>query len=143
MGRNKDGENRMIQTNTIGLKKPEKNEFIDISVLNENFDRIDQCFSLMEKSIVDKFLRKPIQGSLIIPVVGWIDELNGEYTKKIVVSLADAQPDKVATIMIDFASEEVAKDCGLASINETGSNSITFYAQKIPTKSIRCHYYLL
>lgn len=143
MGRNKDGENRMIQTNTIGLKKPEKNEFIDIGVLNENFDKIDQFFALMEKGIVDNFLRKPIQGSLTIPMVGWIDELNGEYTKKIVVSLTDSQPDKVATIMIDLASEEVAKNCGLASINETGLNSITFYAQKIPTKSIRCHYYLL
>ena len=40
MGRDKDGE-LMNVTENYGLKKPEKNEYISVDVINENIDAID------------------------------------------------------------------------------------------------------
>ena len=40
MGGNKDGE-IMKETTNYGFKKPEKNEYININVLNENMDKVD------------------------------------------------------------------------------------------------------
>ena len=40
VGRDKDGE-LMNVTENYGLKKPEKNEYISVDVINENIDAID------------------------------------------------------------------------------------------------------
>lgn len=142
MGRNKDGENRMIQTNTIGLKKPEKNEFIDVSVLNENFDKIDQCFSDVKEHVTSKLVEKPTQKKFIIPIVGWVDTI-GEYTKKITITVSGVVADNIATVILSHASEETARECELSYMNDTAQNSIILYAKKVPTRTMLAYYYLI
>ena len=49
MGGNKDGE-IMKETTNYGFKKPEKNEYININVLNENMDKVDLELDNLKKA---------------------------------------------------------------------------------------------
>ena len=50
MGADKDGEVIMQETTTIGLQKPEENEYIDLEILNANFDKIDEAIAEVSKN---------------------------------------------------------------------------------------------
>lgn len=49
MGGNKDGE-IMKETTNYGFKKPGKNEYININVLNENMDKVDLELDNLKKA---------------------------------------------------------------------------------------------
>nr|DAG02157.1 MAG TPA: hypothetical protein [Siphoviridae sp. ctdd214] len=136
MGADKDGEVIMQETTNIGLKKPEGNEYINVQILNDNFDIIDEAIAEVSKN-------KIIQKSLTIPNTGWTSEVTGSYTQKLVLSVEGITPSSIVNVTIGIESEEVAQDCGLSSTNESGEGTITFYAESVPTTAIQATYYVL
>lgn len=136
MGADKDGEVIMQETTTIGLQKPEANEYIDLEILNANFDKIDEAIAEVSKN-------KIVQKSLTIPNTGWTAETNGPYTQKLVLAVEGITPSSIVNVTIALASEEAAKDCGLASTNESGEGTITFYTESVPSAAIQATYYVL
>ncbi len=38
-----------MQTSHLGLTKPEYNEYVEVSVLNENFDKLDEAYGVLSK----------------------------------------------------------------------------------------------
>lgn len=136
MGADKDGEVIMQETTNIGLKKPEGNEYINVQILNDNFDKIDEVIAEVSKN-------KIIQKSLTIPNTGWTSETNGPYTQKLVLAVEGITVNTIVNVTIVLASEEVAQDCGLASTNESGEGTITFYAESVPSSAIQATYYTM
>lgn len=85
----------------------------------------------------------PIQKDLIIPAKGWVDEVNGNYTKKLVLDVPNIKVNMSIQIIIALESESIAQECGLASMNESGTGMITFYAESVPTQDIKATYYIV
>ena len=88
-------------------------------------------------------INKPTQKSLTIPNVGWVDEVHGNYLKKLVLSIEGITENMIVNLNIALESDEVAVDCGFASINESGNGTLTFYAESVPSASINATYYVL
>lgn len=105
----------------------------------EDMNRIEQNI----KELSDTTIQKPKQKQLTIPNTGWTAETNGPYTQKLVLSVEGITSSSIVNITINLASEEVAQDCGLASINESGEGTITFYAESVPSAAIQATYYIL
>lgn len=102
----------------------------------EDMNRIEQNIKeLSEKTIEQK--------SLTIPNTGWTAETNGPYTQKLVLPVEGITDSSIVNITINLVSEEVAQDCGLASINESGEGTVTFYAESVPSTAIQATYYVL
>ena len=88
-------------------------------------------------------INKPTQKSLTIPNTGWVDEVHGYYLKKLVLSVAGITESMIVNLSIALESDEVAVDCGFASINESGNGTLTFYAESVPGDNINATYYVL
>lgn len=136
MGSDKDGEIIMQETTNIALQKPESNEYINLEVLNGNFDKIDKAFGEIKNNHIT-------QKQLTIPTIGWTTEANGPYKQKLVLPVEGITASSIVNITINLVSEEVAQDCGLASTNESGDGTITFYAESVPSQEIQVTYYVL
>lgn len=126
----------MQETPNYKFKKPENDDFFNIEDLNANFDIIDEVIAEVSKN-------KIIPKSLTIPNTGWIAEVNGPYTQKLILSVEGITPSSIVNVTIALASEEVAQDCGLATTNESGEGTITFYAESVPSAAIQATYYIL
>lgn len=105
----------------------------------EDMNRIEQNI----KELSEKTIQKPIQKSLTIPTSGWTAETNGPYTQKLVLAVEGITVNTIVNVTIALASEEVAQDCGLASMNESGEGTITFYSESVPSAAIQATYYVL
>lgn len=92
---------------------------------------------------LEKYVEKPVQKPLIIPITDWTSETNGLYTQKLVLAVEGITVNTIVNVTIALASEEVAQECGLASTNESGEGSITFYAETVPSAAIQVTYYVL
>ena len=88
-------------------------------------------------------VNKPTQKSLTIPNVGWVDEVHGSYLKKLVLSVEGITENMIVNLNIALESDEVAVNCGFASINESGNGTLTFYAESVPGDNINATYYVL
>ena len=88
-------------------------------------------------------INKPTQKSLTIPNTGWVDEVHGNYLKKLVLSVDGITESMIVNLNIALESDEVAVDCGFASINKSGNGTLTFYAESVPSASINATYYVL
>ena len=126
----------MQETPNYKFKKPENDDFFNIEDLNANFDKIDEVIAEVSKN-------KIIQKSLTIPNTDWIAEVNGPYTQKLVLAVEGITVNTIVNVTIALVSEEVAQDCGLASMNESGKGTITFYAESVPSTAIQATYYVL
>ena len=93
--------------------------------------------------VLEEYVEKPIQKSLTIPNTGWITEVNGPYTQKLVLSVEGITASMIVNVTIALVSEEVAQDCGLASTNESGNGTITFFAESVPSQAMQATYYAL
>lgn len=100
------------------------------------FNAIKETLESIDASI-------PIQKNLIIPNTGWTDEINGSYTKKLVLEIDEINTNMAVNITIALDSEEIAQECGLAAINESGAGTLTFYAESVPTDNINAKYYIV
>lgn len=105
----------------------------------EDMNRIEQNI----KTLSDTTIQKLVQKSLTIPVTGWTEETNGPYTQKLVLNVEGITSSSIINVTINLASEEVAQDCGLASVNESGEGTITFFAESVPSLEIQATYYVL
>ena len=109
------------------------NAIFDVAFENDNY----------LKQELEKKVRMPTQKYLTIPTSGWTAETNGAYTQKLVLPVEGITSSSIVNITINLVSEEVAQDCGLASINESGEGTITFYAESVPSATIQATYYVL
>lgn len=100
------------------------------------FNAIKETLESIDASI-------PIQKDLIIPNTGWIEEVNGSYTKKLVMELEGIKSNMALNVTILIDSEDIAQDCGLATLNETGEGTVMFYAESVPTQAINAKYYVV
>lgn len=105
----------------------------------EDMNRIEQNI----KELSDTTIQKLVQKSLTIPNAGWTEETNGPYTQKLVLNVEGITTTSIVNVTIALASEEVAQDCGLASVNESGEGTITFYAESVPSAAIQSTYYTM
>ena len=126
----------MQETPNYKFKKPENDDFFNIEDLNANFDIIDEAIAEVSKN-------KIIQKSLTLPNTGWTAETNGPYSQKLVLNVEGITSSSIVNVTIALASEEVAQDCGLASTNESGEGTITFYAESVPSTAIQATYYTM
>ena len=88
-------------------------------------------------------INKPTQKSLTIPNTGWVDEVHGSYLKKLVLAVDGITESMIVNLNIALESDEVAVNCGFASINKSGNGTLTFYAESVPSASINATYYVL
>lgn len=109
------------------------NAIFDVAFENDNY----------LKQELEKKVRMPTQKSLTIPTSGWTAETNGPYTQKLVLAVEGITVNTIVNVTIALASEEVAQDCGLASTNESGNGTITFYAESVPSAAIQATYYTM
>ena len=105
----------------------------------EDMNRIEQNI----KELSDTTIQKLVQKSLTIPNAGWTEETNGPYTQKLVLNVEGITTTSIVNVTIALASEEIAQDCGLASTNESGEGTITFYAESVPSTAIQATYYTM
>lgn len=105
----------------------------------EDMNRIEQNI----KELSDTTIQKLVQKSLTIPNAGWTEETNGPYTQKLVLAVDGITSSSIVNVTIALASEEVAQDCGLASTNESGEGTITFYAESVPSAAMQATYYTM
>ena len=88
-------------------------------------------------------VNKPTQKSLTIPNTGWVNEVHGSYLKKLVLAVDGITKNMIVNLNIALESDEVAVNCGFASINKSGNGTLTFYAESVPSASINATYYVL
>lgn len=129
----------------VGLDKVENKTVIEIiSEIPEATQEEAGLMSTQDKAKLDNIGDfNIIQKSLTIPNTGWITEANGPYTQKLALHVEGITSSSIVNITIALASEETAQDCGLASINESGEGTITFYAESVPSAAIQATYYIL
>ncbi|MBS4931122.1 MAG: hypothetical protein KH020_07305 [Clostridiales bacterium] len=111
----------------------------DLNRIEGNIEELFHNSTDLEKNK----LAKPTQKSLTIPNTGWTAETNGPYTQKLVLAVEGITVNTIVNVTIALASEEVAQDCGLASTNESGNGTITFYAESVPSAAIQATYYTM
>lgn len=116
----------------VDISKAIKELQSQITVLKGNIENV-------ENSKVDK----PTQKTLVIPNNGWIDEVNGNYLKKLVLPVEGITENMIVTVNISLESDEVAVDCGLSSINDSGDGTLTFYAESVPSSPLNATYFTI
>lgn len=90
-----------------------------------------------------KLLKKPVVKELTIPTTGWIDNRENSSYKKIVLPLDGVNSSSIINCSVLLDYNDIALECGLALINESGDNTITFFATNIPSSDIKVSYYIL
>ena len=124
--------NGIATPNKAGVVKP-----------NNNFTIGEDGTLGINPIVLEEYVEKPVQKSLTIPNTGWRSETNGSYTQKLVLAVEGITVNTIVNVTIALASEEVAQDCGLASMNESGEGTITFYSESVPSAAIQATYYVL
>lgn len=111
-------------------------------VFNDVFNTLIDNDNYLKQELEEK-IRMPTQKSLTIPNTGWIAETNGSYTQKLILAVEWIKSSSIVNVTINMESEEIAQDCGIASTNESGEGTITFYAESVPSTAIQATYYTL
>ena len=124
--------NGIATPNKVGVVKP-----------NNDFTIGEDGTLGINPIVLEEYVEKPIQKSLTIPNTGWTSETNGPYTQKLVLAVEEITINTIVNVTIALASEEIAQDCGLASTNESGEGTITFYAERVPSAAIQATYYTM
>ena len=129
----------------VGLDKVENKNVVEIiSEIPEATQEKAGLMSTQDKAKLDNIGDfNIIQKFLTIPNAGWTAEINGPYTQKLVLNVDGITSSSIVNVTINLASEEVAQECGLASVNESGEGTITFYSESVPSAEIQATYYTM
>ncbi|WP_367567739.1 hypothetical protein [Lacrimispora sp.] len=123
MGTNKDGEYIMQTTPNLELKKPEANEYINISDFNDNADIIDEAMNTkvttsggdISETVVETL--EPIETKFPIPAAG---ETIKRFLGKILAFLKNIKPlEADVTYYVSSAGDDTAGDGSSAAPYKT------------------------
>ena len=141
MGGNKDGE-IMKETTNYGFKKPEKNEYININVLNENMDKVDLELDNLKKANPAAINRQDHIMLITFAESAWTGT-EPPYTQTVAVDgvTAEDNPMLVSALKDNATVEEhraYNKAFGIiaAGIGITNDGSVTYKVYKKPATDV-------
>lgn len=137
MGGDKDGE-IMKETINYGFKKPEKNEYININVLNDNMDKVDQALNNLKNTNIAAINRQNHVILVTFAASAWTGSAP-PYTQTVAVDgvVAEDEPFLVSALDkdADLATQGAYnKAFGIiaAGIGDTGNGSVIYKVFKKP-----------
>lgn len=141
MGGNKDGE-IMKETTNYGFKKPGKNEYININVLNENMDKVDLELDNLKKANTAAINRQDHIMLITFAESAWTGT-EPPYTQTVAVDgvTAEDNPMLVSALKDNATVEEhraYNKAFGIiaAGIGITADGSVTYKVYKKPATDV-------
>ena len=141
MGGNKNGK-IMKETTNYGFKKPEKNEYININVLNDNMDKVDLELDNLKKANTAAINRQDHIMLITFAESAWTGS-EPPYTQTVAVDSVTAEdnPMLVSALKDNATVEEhraYNKAFGIiaAGIGITNDGSVTYKVYKKPATDV-------
>ena len=129
----------MNQTTNLHLDKPSLTDFVDVEVLNSNFDKIDTAVT-DAKAKIDRTKSDIASSTKVIEVTllanGW--SVSAPFLQSVTITEINSQSQPIASPKIPRgASKEYKKACECIDGFETNNGAVTFYCnRKCPSENI-------
>ncbi len=102
---------------------------------------VDEKGTLQDQ--IDKKADKPSTKTLTIPTTGWVASAVREYSYSLTLNVSGITAQDIVSGSISLDTEEIAQNCNLSTINQSGAGTLTFYAQTVPKATMTYNYYVL
>lgn len=119
-------------TNTLNLKKPDLEDFFDVSDQNGNMDIIDEAL----KSIEDSKEPLSLKGSIAVDNTSWV---SGSYSSEMAyrkqVPIAGVTDTDTVGFYPTLATKQIVQDANVGHL-ESYDGGVYLYSETVPTSSI-------